>query len=171
MILDEVGRGTSTNDGLALAWAAVEYLHGGEKFRPKTLFATHYHELADITVLLPRAHNYSFAVKEQRDTILFMRRLQEGPADKSYGIAVAKLAGLPRPVIERAKQVLADFEKGEALSIRQLAPGERDVPIAADRPAELHPVLARLKELNPDGLSPLAAFSLLVELKRELDRE
>jgi DNA mismatch repair protein MutS len=167
VILDEVGRGTSTNDGLALAWAAVEYLHG-DKLRPKTLFATHYHELTDIVQLLPRAHNYSFTVKEQRDTVLFLRRLVEGPADKSYGIAVAKLAGLPVSVIERAKQVLVGFEKGERVSLARLSTAAPVLALAADGPAAEHPVLARIRDLNPDGLSPLQAFALLVELRREL---
>jgi DNA mismatch repair protein MutS len=169
VILDEVGRGTSTNDGLALAWAAVEYLHG-EQVRPKTLFATHYHELTDITLLLPRARNYSFRVKEQRDNVLFLRKLVEGAADKSYGIAVARLAGLPGQVIERAKQVLAGFEKGERVSLERLAPAESDVALAADRPSEFEPVLARLRSVNPDELSPLQAYSLLVELRQALVR-
>ncbi len=167
VILDEVGRGTSTNDGLALAWAAVEYLHG-DKLRPKTLFATHYHELTDITTLLPRARNFSFAVKEQRDTVLFLRKLRPGAADKSYGIAVARLAGLPMSVIKRAEEVLAGFESGERVSIARLGPSEPDIALAADRPLEMHPVLKRLLEVNPDELSPLQAFSLLVELRRQL---
>jgi DNA mismatch repair protein MutS len=167
VILDEVGRGTSTNDGLALAWAAVEYLHG-EQLRPKTLFATHYHELTDIVLLLPRARNQSFTVRESRDKVLFLRKLKEGPADKSYGIAVARLAGLPARVIERAKQVLAGFEKGEKVSLQRLAPGEPELALAADAPP--HPVLERLRSVNPDELSPLQAFSLLVELRRELEQ-
>ena len=131
--------------------------------RPRTLFATHYHELTDITMLLPRSRNLSFTVKEQRGQVLFMRKLKEGPADKSYGIAVARLAGLPPAVIERARQVQADFEKGEALSLGQLAP-DRGL-LAADRPPD-HPVIARLKTTNIERLSPLDAFNLLLELKR-----
>jgi DNA mismatch repair protein MutS len=187
VILDEIGRGTATGDGLAIAWATVEYLHGGGDMtdsrpgksdrvpsRPKTLFATHYHELCDIVTLLPRCKNYSFTVREQRGEVLFMRKLKEGPADKSYGIAVAKLAGLPREVIERAKQVLADFEKGERLSIGQLAP-ESDLALAADRPpAESNvqrpesSVLSELKSADVEDLTPLAAFELLLRLKKQL---
>jgi DNA mismatch repair protein MutS len=209
VILDEIGRGTSTSDGVAIAWATVEYLHGkvesekGETSksghspfplgaghdrnssgvsdrvpspagnlkslppRPKTLFATHYHELTDITQLLPRCQNFSFTVKEQRGQVLFMRKLKTGPADKSYGIAVARLAGLPSSVIRRARQVQADFEKGEALSIGQLAP-ESDLALAADRPPE-NPVLEELKSADVERLSPLQAFDLLLHLKHRLD--
>jgi len=194
VILDEIGRGTATSDGIAIAWATVEYLHGRAEApslkpqapssdsgtrrssvpgprsspppRPKTLFATHYHELTDITQLLPRCANFSFTVKEQRGQVLFMRKLKPGPADKSYGIAVARLAGLPRAVIERARQVLADFEKGEALSIGQLAP-DSDFALAADRPPE-NPVIEELKSADVEKLSPLAAFDLLLRLKQRL---
>jgi DNA mismatch repair protein MutS len=203
VILDEIGRGTATSDGIAIAWATVEYLHGDclvssaecripaghspianrqsptGMARPKTLFATHYHELTDITQLLPRCANYSFTVREQNGQVLFMRKLKQGPADKSYGIAVARLAGLPSSVIERAKQVQADFEKGEAISIGQLAPGS-DLALAADRPASQSPlpdprpptpeslVLVDLKSANLDSLSPLQAFDLLLRLKQRL---
>jgi DNA mismatch repair protein MutS len=204
VILDEIGRGTSTSDGVAIAWATVEYLHGeghdrnhpgisdrvpspdgnlqsaicnlqSLPARPKTLFATHYHELTDITQLLPRCRNFSFTVKEQHGQVLFMRKLKSGPADKSYGIAVARLAGLPSSVISRARQVQADFEKGEALSIGQLAP-ESDLALAADKPASesIVPspesiVLTELKAVDLDNLSPLQAFDLLLRLKQRLD--
>jgi DNA mismatch repair protein MutS len=212
VILDEIGRGTATSDGIAIAWATVEYLHGRQQIiqnpesriqkpecpetldsglctldsglseaRPKTLFATHYHELTDITQLLPRCANYSFTVREQRGEVLFMRKLKKGPADKSYGIAVARLAGLPPSVISRAQQVQADFEKGEALSINQLAP-QSDLALAADKPASesavpspqsLTPgpesqVLSDLKSADLDNLSPLQAFDLLLRLKQRL---
>ncbi|HTW90358.1 MAG TPA: DNA mismatch repair protein MutS [bacterium] len=236
VILDEIGRGTATSDGIAIAWATVEYLHGGQQTiqnpetrneksecpqpsgildsglcildsglspdrpktldsglwtlnsglsdaRPKTLFATHYHELTDITQLLPRCANYSFTVREQNGQVLFMRKLKKGPADKSYGIAVAKLAGLPAAVIERAKQVLADFEKGEALSIGQLAP-DSDIALAADKSASksmIHgpsskvenlesKVAAELRSADLENLSPLQAFDLLLRLKQRLDQ-
>ena len=214
VILDEIGRGTATSDGVAIAWATVEYLHGKVESeegampksghssfppptsgspspRPKTLFATHYHELTDITQLLPRCANYSFTVREQNGQVLFMRKLKKGPADKSYGIAVAKLAGLPSSVISRAQQVQADFEKGEALSINQLAP-QSDLALAADRsPSDSLPpapcssllspqssllnpessVLADLKSANLESLSPLQAFDLLLRLKQRLAEE
>jgi DNA mismatch repair protein MutS len=211
VILDEIGRGTATSDGIAIAWATVEYLHGAGHdrnspgvsdrvpsraanlqseicnlkcgpARPKTLFATHYHELTDITQLLPRSANYSFTVREQNGQVLFMRKLKIGPADKSYGIAVAKLAGLPPSVISRAEQVLADFEQGEKLSVNQLAP-QSSLALAADRspsespvpgPQSLTPgpeshVLADLRAADLENLSPLRAFDLLLRLKQRLD--
>ena len=110
IILDEIGRGTSTYDGLSIAWAIVEYLHGDEKSGPKTLFATHYHELTKLEGLLNRLVNYKVCVREYNDEIIFVRTIERGQADKSYGIQVAKLAGLPNEVIERAKSVLSEIE-------------------------------------------------------------
>jgi DNA mismatch repair protein MutS len=118
VILDEVGRGTSTYDGLALAWSVVEYLHG--KIRPRTLFATHFHELTRIEDFLGNVKNYNFLVKEWGDEIIFLRKLSRGPSDQSYGIHVARLAGLPGSVIQRAKEVLRDFEEGEVFSVRKM---------------------------------------------------
>lgn len=118
VILDEVGRGTSTYDGLALAWAVVEFLHTNKK--PRTLFATHFHELTRIEDFLSSVKNYNFLVKEWGDEIIFLRKLSPGPSDQSYGIQVARLAGLPETVIRRAKDVLRDFEDGETFSIRKL---------------------------------------------------
>jgi DNA mismatch repair protein MutS len=118
VILDEVGRGTSTYDGLALAWSVVEYLHGNKK--PRTLFATHFHELTRIEDFLKGVRNYNFLVKEWGDEIIFLRKLSTGPSDQSYGIEVARLAGLPDSVISRAKEVLRDFEEGEVFSMRKM---------------------------------------------------
>jgi DNA mismatch repair protein MutS len=118
VILDEVGRGTSTYDGLALAWSVVEYLHGNKK--PRTLFATHFHELTRIEDFLKSVRNYNFLVKEWGDEIIFLRKLSPGPSDQSYGIQVARLAGLPESLIHRAKEVLRDFEEGEVFSVRKM---------------------------------------------------
>ena len=118
VILDEVGRGTSTYDGLALAWAVVEYLHKDKK--PRTIFATHFHELTKIEDFLKGVKNHNFLVKEWGDEIIFLRKLSPGPSDQSYGIQVARLAGLPESVIKRAKEVLSDFEEGEVFSVRKL---------------------------------------------------
>jgi len=118
VILDEVGRGTSTYDGLALAWSVVEYLHENKK--PRTLFATHFHELTRIEDFLKGVKNYNFLVKEWGDEIIFLRKLSAGPSDQSYGIQVARLAGLPESVIRRAKEVLRDFEEGEVFSMRKM---------------------------------------------------
>jgi DNA mismatch repair protein MutS len=118
VILDEVGRGTSTHDGLALAWAVVEYLHGHKK--PRTLFATHFHELTKIEEFLKGVKNYNVMVKEWGDEIIFLRKLGEGASDQSYGIHVARLAGLPENVIQRAKKIQQDFQEGEIFSVRRI---------------------------------------------------
>jgi DNA mismatch repair protein MutS len=111
VILDEIGRGTSTFDGLSLAWSIVEYLHN--QVGAKTLFATHYHELTELAGRLPRIKNYNVAVREWNDQIVFLRKIIEGGTDKSYGIQVARLAGVPKPVLERAKEILVNLEESE----------------------------------------------------------
>jgi DNA mismatch repair protein MutS len=113
IVLDEIGRGTSTYDGLSIAWSVVEYLHRGESQGPRTLFATHYQELTQLEKHLPRLRNFSVAVKEWNDDIVFVRRVVPGAADRSYGIQVARLAGLPLAVIDRAKTILAKLESDE----------------------------------------------------------
>ncbi|MEO0071795.1 MAG: DNA mismatch repair protein MutS, partial [candidate division WOR-3 bacterium] len=163
VVLDEVGRGTATNDGLAIAWATVEHLHGNEKFSPRTIFATHYHELTDIAKLLPRVKNYSFLVRERGDEVLFLRKIKPGPADKSYGIAVAKLAGLPESVINRAREMLIHFTEQTEINLKRFnLPAE--TLFASDH--SIHPVIERLRSLNINELTPLAALSLLAELQR-----
>jgi DNA mismatch repair protein MutS len=111
VVLDEIGRGTSTFDGLSLAWSIVEYLHN--RAGAKTLFATHYHELTELAQRLPRLKNFNVAVREWRDQIVFLRKIVEGGTDKSYGIQVARLAGVPKEVLERARQILANLEESE----------------------------------------------------------
>jgi DNA mismatch repair protein MutS len=122
IILDEVGRGTSTYDGLSIAWAVVEHLQRGPERGPRTLFATHYQELTQLERHLPRLRNFSVSVKEWNDEIVFVRRVVPGAADRSYGIQVARLAGLPRSVIERARTILAELE-GEDAVVAAPAPG------------------------------------------------
>ena len=175
VILDEVGRGTATFDGLSLAWAIVEHLH--EQVRPLTLFATHYHELTELADLLPRVVNRTMAVKEWEDRIVFLRRVAPGSADKSYGIHVAKLAGLPDGVVRRAEQVLANLEAKEfdPEGRPRLARGE----LPADRKAAQLPLFAPparndevvagiLRDLDLERLTPLAALNLLASLKDRL---
>jgi DNA mismatch repair protein MutS len=113
IILDEIGRGTSTFDGISIAWAVAEYLHNNEKSKAKTLFATHYHELTDLALTMPGVKNYNVCVSERNDQIVFLRKIVAGAADKSYGIQVARLAGLPAEVIDRAKEILTNLEEGE----------------------------------------------------------
>jgi DNA mismatch repair protein MutS len=176
VILDEVGRGTATFDGLSLAWAIVEHLHRHQ--RPKTLFATHYHELTELASLLPGVVNRTLAVKEWEGQIVFLRRVIHGAADKSYGIYVARLAGLPPAVIERATEVLANLEAQEydLTGKPRLAQGEHQ-PEEAKRsgsgqlalftpPEEV--VASVLRDLDVDELTPLAALNLLHSLKSRL---
>jgi DNA mismatch repair protein MutS len=173
VILDEVGRGTATFDGLSLAWAIVEYLH--EHRRPKTLFATHYHELTELATLLPRVVNRTMAVKEWEERIVFLRRVVPGSADKSYGLHVARLAGLPESVIERAGEVLANLEASEydPTGKPRLARGTGSPDPGG--PAQLtlfappeQVVAGLLKSVDVDQLTPLAALNLLHSLKSRL---
>ena len=137
ILLDEIGRGTATYDGLAIAWAVVEFIH--QHSRAKTLFATHYHELTDLEELLDSVKNYHVSVKETGGSIVFLRKVSPGAADKSYGIEVAKLAGLPAEVISRAREVLHQHENAEHQATTQLSPKAREIrPRAVDH---LHPGL------------------------------
>jgi len=169
ILLDEVGRGTSTYDGLAIAWAAVEYLHA--RVRAKTLFATHYFELTELAEQLSGVKNYHVSVKETGGSVVFLRRVEPGAADRSYGIEVAKLAGLPNEVVIRARAVLAEHESSERRLSEHLTPGAE-----AERPTQLtiftplsQPVLEKLREVDLNRLTPLEALNLLAELKRQID--
>jgi DNA mismatch repair protein MutS len=170
ILLDEVGRGTSTYDGLAIAWAAIEYLHAHT--RAKTLFATHYFELTELALRLPGVKNYHVAVKETGGGIAFLRQVEPGAADRSYGIEVAKLAGLPAQVIARAREVLFEHESAERRLTRRLSE-EEAVPSPGVQLTIFAPpfetVLQRLREVDLNASTPLAALNLLAELKRELD--
>jgi DNA mismatch repair protein MutS len=167
ILLDEVGRGTSTYDGLAIAWAAVEFLHA--RVRAKTLFATHYFELTELAEQLSGVKNYHVSVKETGGGIVFLRKVEPGAADRSYGIEVAKLAGLPNEVVERARQVLAEHESAERLATEHLSPGA--TPPAAQltifTPLS-QPVLDKLREVDLNRLTPLDALNLLAELKGQI---
>ncbi len=167
ILLDEVGRGTSTYDGLAIAWAAVEYLHA--QVRAKTLFATHYFELTELAEQLAGVKNYHVSVKETGSGIAFLRKVEPGAADRSYGIEVAKLAGLPHEVVVRAREVLIEHEFAEAQATAHLSPGAN--PPAAQltifTPLS-QPVLDKLREVDLNRLTPLEALNLLAELKKEI---
>ncbi len=170
ILLDEVGRGTATYDGLAIAWAAVEYIHA--RLRAKTLFATHYFELTELADRLSGVKNYHVSVKETAGGIVFLRKVEPGAADRSYGIEVAKLAGLPNEVIERAREVLAEHESAEQRVTEQLASDE----LRPRPPAQLtiftplsQPVLEKLREVDLNRLTPLEALNLLAELKKQVD--
>jgi DNA mismatch repair protein MutS len=172
VILDEIGRGTATFDGLSIAWATIEHLH--EQNRCRALFATHFHEMTALVARLPRLHNATMRVKEWQGDVVFLHEVVAGAADRSYGIAVAKLAGLPSSVIERAKVVLAQIEAEDRVS-----PARRlidDLPLfASARPAAppqtdsaLAALVDALAALNPDDMSPRDALEALYALKAQL---
>jgi DNA mismatch repair protein MutS len=173
IVLDEIGRGTSTFDGISIAWSIVEYLHGPRNIGAKTLFATHYHELTDLATLLPGVNNFNIQVKEWNDQIIFLRKIARGGADKSYGIQVARLAGLPEKVLQRAKEVLSNLEKNEydeagspRLGHSADAPepaAPRQLTLFAEPP---HAALQKLRDLDPDSLTARQALDLLYELSR-----
>ena len=166
VLLDEVGRGTATFDGLSIAWAVVEHLH--KNARPRTLFATHYHELTELERLLPGVKNVHVSVREAGNEIIFLRRVEPGTADKSYGIEVARLAGLPTPVIERAREVLAEHEKSEHKLTEELSPGAAPPPQPVMFAAVDQEVLDALRRADLDNLKPLEALNLLDALKKQL---
>jgi len=167
IFLDEVGRGTSTYDGLAIAWAAVEYLHA--RVRAKTLFATHYFELTELADQLSGVKNYHVSVKETGGGIVFLRRVEPGAADRSYGIEVAKLAGLPNEVVLRAREVLIEHEFAEQQATAHLSPGATPAPAQLTIFTPLsQPVLEKLREVDLNRLTPLEALNLLSELKKEI---
>jgi DNA mismatch repair protein MutS len=167
VLLDEVGRGTSTFDGLSIAWAVVEALHAGA--RPRTLFATHYHELTELEQLLPGVRNVHVSVQEAGSEIVFLRRVEPGSADKSYGIEVARLAGLPHQVIARAREILRHHEQSEERLTEELSPGAAPPVPQQTSFAELDAsVLEALREANLDALTPLEALNLLAQLQRQL---
>ena len=162
LILDEIGRGTSTYDGVSIAWAVVEYIHNHPALRAKTLFATHYHELTQLADMLPGVHNYNVAVTEADEKVVFLHKIVPGGADRSYGIHVAQLAGLPHPIIQRASEILVELEKssGQAVHLN---------PHAAQQVAlfpETNPLLDELKLLDVNSLSPIEALNKLFEWQR-----
>ncbi len=183
VILDEVGRGTSTYDGLAIAQAVVEYLHNNPKCSAKTLFATHYHELIELAAVLPRVRNFNMAVREDDGRVIFMRKVVPGGADRSYGVHVAQLAGLPRQVIRRAEELLILLEnQGSELELHtarqnRSKDNSAQLPLFAAGPVPVatlesvaveNPVLAELKNLRVDELSPLEALNKLYQLQKKL---
>ena len=165
LILDEIGRGTSTFDGMSIARAVLEHCADRRKLGCKTLFATHYHELTELEDSLPGVKNYNIAIKARGEDIIFLRKIIPGGADRSYGIEVAKLAGLPDTVVRRARAVLKELESGEHTATPAAAPATGQVSLEALEEAE---VIDRLRRTQPDTLTPIEAMGLLYELKQKL---
>jgi DNA mismatch repair protein MutS len=169
IVLDEIGRGTATYDGLALAWSVVEHIH--LRTRAKTLFATHYHELTELAEQLSGVRNLMVSVKEAGDHIIFLRKVEPGKADRSYGIEVARLAGLPLTVIERARDVLKLHERTEHVVSEELVKAEDHGPVQIQMFEPVgYGIAERIRSLNVDELRPIEALQLLSELQKELKR-
>jgi DNA mismatch repair protein MutS len=171
VILDEIGRGTSTIDGCSIARAVLEYLHGRGAAGPRTLFATHFHELITAEEALRRIKNFHFAVKETSSEVIFLRKLIPGATDKSYGIHVARLAGIPKKVTDRADALLTeDLHRPVAGTAR---PQRYTQILLVDDPGPAapvnHPALRALAALNPEEMTPLQALAKIAELKRQLE--
>lgn len=172
IILDELGRGTSTYDGIAIAWAVLEHVHNHPRLGARTLFATHYHELTALSELLPRVRNLSMKVAETDGRIVFLHRVVDGAADRSYGVHVAELAGLPQSVVRRAWALLERLEEGDGVPLqeavgRPVADEQGQLSLFAPAPtAAPHPALDALRAMDLDGLTPLEALTRLYELRR-----
>jgi DNA mismatch repair protein MutS len=185
ILLDEIGRGTSTFDGLSIAWAVAEYLHNSPEHSAKTLFATHYHELTELAEILPGAKNYCITATEKDGKVIFLHKLEKGKVSKSYGIAVAQLAGLPQSVVERAREVLQKLEKYELAVFADEQSSSKTAKINIEKTFEKtakrkvasqislfaitnEQVIEELRQLNPETLSDAEAKSLLIELKNKI---
>jgi len=166
LILDEIGRGTSTYDGISIAQAVAEYIHNHPKMGAKTIFATHYHELVELASFLPRVKNFNVAVAEEKGRVIFLRRILPGGADKSYGIHVAQLAGLPRAVVHRAEEVLSNLEDKRHGSGKIKAASSPQLPLFVGETVSSE-VIDELSKLEPDAMTPLEALNKLYELKKK----
>jgi DNA mismatch repair protein MutS len=171
LILDEIGRGTSTYDGMAIARAVVEFIHNNPRLGARTLFATHYHELTELAEILPAVRNYNVAVAEEGEHIVFLHRLMPGGADRSYGIHVAQLAGIPKAVINRAAEILKELEAaGSDFSLKHPEPLPGVVQLSFFQ-TDPDPAIQFIQDLKVDELSPLDALTKLYELKRLVGKQ
>jgi DNA mismatch repair protein MutS len=164
LILDEIGRGTSTYDGLSIAWAIVEYLHNHPRLKPRTLFATHYHELTGLAEVLPLVANYNVDVAEEGEDVVFLHELVPGGADRSYGIHVGQLAGLPRDVVNRAQEILRELEEHAPTTSVSPSHLQRAQQVALF--PESSPILDELEKLDITSMTPLEAINKLYEWQR-----
>ena len=174
VILDEIGRGTSTLDGYSIAHAVIEYLHGTGNSGPRTLFATHFHEMVGIEGRLKRVKNYHFAVKDTGSDIVFLRKLIPGASDKSYGIHVAKLAGIPRKVLKRSEEILREEQEKEYSVVGRKQPLYTQM-LLVDSPGVMESsmdentkkLVKRIKDIDPDSLTPREALSIIYQLRED----
>jgi DNA mismatch repair protein MutS len=179
IILDEIGRGTSTFDGISIAWAIVEFLHKADQGGgPKTLFATHYHELTDLSFVLPGVKNFNVQIKEWNDEIIFLRKIVPGGTDKSYGIQVARLAGLPKKVIDRAHEILFNLEQSgfDEVGIPKISHSENhENQLSSSQlglfPDSENPLIQKIRQVDPNELSPREALEVLFELTKLLKND
>jgi DNA mismatch repair protein MutS len=173
ILLDELGRGTSTYDGLAVARAVIEYIHNHPQLHSRTLFATHYHELTELEKLLPRLKNFRVEIAEEGTELRFLFKIRPGVAEKSYGVYAAKLAGLPRPVVRRAAKLLSEYEsQGLNVAGHLLRDEQAEQLRASASPRQWQALLAHaLSDIDPDALSPVEALMKLYELKRLAEEE
>ena len=167
IILDEIGRGTSTYDGLSIAWSVVEYIHNHPRLRSRTLFATHYHELTQLSELLPGVSNFNVAVTETGNQVVFLHKIVPGGADRSYGIHVAQLAGIPRPVISRASEILQQLEQSSGSAVKIEATPVHQMTLFP----ETNPLLDELKKIDLNTLSPIDALNFLYEWQQKFKKD
>ena len=165
IILDEVGRGTSTYDGLSIAWSVVEFLQGQERSKPRVLFATHYHELTQLADMLSGVVNLSMGVEESGDSIVFLHKIIEAPSDRSYGIEVARLAGVPSAVLKRSQELLAGFEERGAEKNEEL----RKIGAAQTALFDVRQeaILEELAACDPNNMTPMSALEMVSRLRKE----
>jgi len=173
VLMDEIGRGTSTYDGISIAWSIVEYLHNHPKYKAKTLFATHYHELNQLAEDFPRVKNFSVSVKEVQNKIIFLRKLKEGGSEHSFGIHVAQMAGMPPSIVQRANEVLATLEQeklhehsGKAL--QNMPKNQPQLQIFDVYNPTFEKLKSMLEQSDPNTLTPIEALMRLNELKKIL---
>ena len=167
LILDEIGRGTSTYDGLSIAWAVVEYIHNHPKLKSRTFFATHYHELTIMPGFLPQVSNYNVAVSESDNEVVFLHKIVEGGCDKSYGIHVAQLAGLPNPIINRANDLLRQFEMDSEKPVFSSEQGRSGQLSLFE---QNNPLLDELNKLDIESISPIEALNTIYRWKKEFNK-
>jgi DNA mismatch repair protein MutS len=173
ILLDEIGRGTSTYDGISIAWAMVEYMHEHPKFRAKTLFATHYHELNEMEIAFPRVKNYNIAIRELDDRVIFLRKLVRGGSEHSFGIHVARMAGMPKSLVKRAGEILLELEKSHekktlAKPVADLASHREGFQMSIfqlDDPV-LKQIRDEIKSVDINNLTPVQALNKLYEIKK-----